>query len=170
MMRSLQKSALVGLSAAALAAGDAGMGQAQTAKDIVGTWTLGGVVLEQGGQKRTPFGPTPRGLAVLDGSRISIIISSGAAPKFTSNNRETGTAEENKAAMAGSIAFFGAYSYDETGKVLSVKIDASNFPNWEGSEQKRSITLSGDTMIFSNPTPSAGGPGGVAKITWIRAK
>lgn len=170
MINKLQKAAIVGLVGVGMAAAGTCAGKAQTAKDIVGTWTLGGVVLEQGDQKREPFGPTPKGMAVLDASRISIIISSGKAPKFVSNNRETGTAEENKSAMAGSIAFFGTYSFDETSKVLSVKIEASNFPNWEGTEQKRSITLSGDTMIFSNPTPSAGGPGGVAKITWKRAK
>ena len=40
-----------------LAAGDA---FAQTAKDLVGTWTLVSIVTEQGGTKTDTYGPNPK--------------------------------------------------------------------------------------------------------------
>jgi len=34
-----------------------------------------------------------------------------------------------------------------------MKIEASSFPNWNGAEQKRTITVTGDEMRVINPTP-----------------
>lgn len=143
---------------------------AQSAKDLVGTWTLVSVVIDQSGTKTEPFGSAPKGMAVFDGTHQSIIIVRSDMPKFASNNRNTGTAEENKASVQGSLALFGPYSYDEATKSISGKIEGSNFPNWFGTDLKRGVRLEGDSLILTNPTPSASGPGGVATITWRRAK
>ena len=142
---------------------------AQSAKDVVGTWTLVGVTIEQGDKTSQPFGATPKGLAIITPTHMMVSISRSGVPKFASNDRMTGTADENKAAVQGSISFFGTWSFSETDKSMSVKIAASNFPNWEGAEQNRAVSINGDTMTFSNPTPSAGGPGGVARIVWKRS-
>jgi hypothetical protein len=50
---------------------------------------------------------------------FSEIIIRSDLPKFASNNREAGTPEENKAAMQGSIAYFGTYSVSDTDKVVT---------------------------------------------------
>ncbi len=147
----------------------AGPAFAQSAKDMVGTWTLAGVTIEQGGTVSQPFGATPKGLAIVTPTHISIGITRGGLPKFASNDRGTGTADENKAAMQGNITYFGTWTFDDADKAMTVAITGSNFPNWEGTVQKRTISIDGDTMIFANPTPSVGGPGGVAKIVWKRA-
>lgn len=146
----------------------AGPSQAQSAKDIVGTWTLVGVTLEQGDKKLQPFGAAPKGLSIITPTHIAVGISRSGLPKFGSNDRMTGTADENKAAMQGNISFFGTWTFSEADKAMIITITGSNYPNWEGAEQKRTITFDGDTMTFANPTPSAGGPGGVAKIVWKR--
>jgi Lipocalin-like domain len=88
---------------------------------------------------------------------FSIVIVRADIPKFASNNREKGTAEENQAAVHGSLAYFGTYAVDEANHALTVRIESSTYPNFEGSEQKRLYTLSGDTLTLANPTPSAGG-------------
>lgn len=152
-----------------LAAGGAAA-LAQSAKDLIGTWTLVSVVIDQGGTKTEPFGPAPKGMAVFDGTHQSIIIVRSDMPKFASNNRNTGTPDENKASVQGSLALFGPYSYDEASKSISGKIEGSNFPNWFGTDLKRGVRLDGASLILTNPTPSASGPGGVATITWKRAK
>ena len=74
---------------------------------------------------------------------------------FTSNNRNEGTPEENKATVQGSLAYSGTYSLN--GKTLVFKIEASTYPNAEGTEQKRSITLTGDQLKYTNATPTVGG-------------
>lgn len=147
-----------------------GAALAQSAKDFIGTWTLVSVTLEEQGKTSEPFGPAPRGMAMFDGTHQSIIILRAEMPKFASNNRLKGTAEENMAAVQGSLAFFGPYTFDEAAKSLNTKVAGSNFPNWLGLEQKRTAVLSGDTLTLSNPTPSGSGPGGIAKIVWKRLK
>jgi len=73
---------------------------AQTAKDLVGTWTLVSITREQDGKKTDYFGPNPQGQAIFEpNGRFSIIFIRSDVAKFASNNREEGTTEENKAAM-----------------------------------------------------------------------
>jgi hypothetical protein len=40
-------------------------------------------------------------------------------PKFASTNREAETPAENKAALQGSLGYFGTYSVSETDKVIT---------------------------------------------------
>src|SRR5262249_38049051 len=79
---------------------------AQTAKELVGTWTVvsGETVRPDGG--RTPtFGDNPKGnLVFTSDGRFVYLYSRGDLPKFASNNRTTGTADENKAVVQGSIS------------------------------------------------------------------
>jgi Lipocalin-like domain len=55
---------------------------------------------------------------------FSEIITRSDLPKFASNNREAGTPEENKAAVQGSIAFFGTYTVDESAKTLTQHVES----------------------------------------------
>ena len=65
------------------------------------------------------------------------------------------------------ISYFGTYSV--SGTDLLFHIDGSSFPNWIGIDQKRSnITLTGDGLKWTQPTPSAGGT--PVAVIWKRAK
>ncbi|MBL8485451.1 MAG: lipocalin-like domain-containing protein, partial [Rhodocyclaceae bacterium] len=46
-------------------------------------------------------------------------------------------------------------------------IDGSTFPNWDGDEQKRVVTVSGDELKIINPSAAVGG---TAYSVWKRAK
>ena len=89
---------------------------AQTpAKDLVGTWTLVSITIEQGGKKTNLFGPNPQGQETRAANgRVSVIITRSDLPKFASHNRAAGTPEENKVVVQGSIAYFGMSSTNET--------------------------------------------------------
>jgi len=52
------------------------------------------------------------------------------------------------------------------GNDLLIKIEHSTFPNWSGTDQKRTITLTGDEMKWTNP---AGSAGGVVTLAFKRA-
>jgi hypothetical protein len=79
-----------------------GAAVAQTAKDLVGTWTLASITREQDGKKTDYFGSNPQGQAILEADgRFSAFYLRSDVPNFASNNREAGTPEENKAAVAG---------------------------------------------------------------------
>src|SRR5215211_6820850 len=131
---------------------------AQTAKDLVGSYTLvsAGNVRPDG--SKTPiFRASPRGYLVLDGTGGYILaITRGGIAKFAGNNREGGTVEENKSVVQGTIAHFGRYTVDESAKAITFQIENSTYPNWEGTEQRRTFTLSGDELKYSVPVAATG--------------
>jgi hypothetical protein len=122
---------------------------------IVGTWSLLiDDAIKPDGTHTPNFGPNPIGIAMFgaDG-HFSVTITRAGRPKFASNNRTTGTADENKAVVTGSNAFFGAYTLNEADKTLTLRVEGSTFPNLEGTTQKRTITslTAGDELTWSNP-------------------
>jgi hypothetical protein len=137
---------------------------------VVGTWSLvSDVIDQQDGSKLEPFGPSPKGAMILTSTgTFSLVILKPDIPKFASNNRTTGTEQENKAAVAGSIAYYGSYTVDEATKTVSLHLDGSTFPNWVGNDQKRIAEVSGDQLRWKNPTTSLGS--GAATLTWKRVK
>ena len=142
---------------------------AQTAKELVGTWTLVSITLEQDGKKTDFYGPNPQGQATYDANgRLSVIIIRSDLPKFASDNRETGTQEENKAIVQGSLAYFGSYSVSETDKTMTTHIESSTFPNFNGIDRKAFFNISGDELSTTNAPTSTGM--GVAHSVWKRAK
>ena len=107
-------------------------------QQLIGTWTF--VVTEAtqpDGQKLLPFGPNPKGVNIFteDGHFVQIQIADGI-PKVASNSRVSGTAEENKAVVQGSLALFGTYTVDEAAKLIIYKVKSSTFPNWIGLRTK----------------------------------
>jgi len=110
-------------------------------EQIVGTWNF--VVAEvtaPDGKKSFPFGETPKGVLIFtaDG-QFSQIHAASDLPKIASNNRLTGTPEENAEIMRRSIWLFGTYDVNEEKKTVTFKIVSASFPNWQGEAQERSI-------------------------------
>jgi hypothetical protein len=132
---------------------------AQSAKDLVGAWTL---------VSADAFGTNPKGTAVFEANgRVAVILMRADLAKYASNNRAQGTPAENKATVEGSLAYFGTYSI--SGTDLNFHIEGSTFPNWNGTDQKRTnVTISADELKWVQPTPSAGGP--PAPVVWKRLK
>jgi polyisoprenoid-binding protein YceI len=140
----------------------------QTAKDLVGSWTLVSAITELDGNKSDTFGANARGMLVFDANgRYSIVFVGANLPKFVSGNRAKGTADENRAVLAASLAHFGTYVVDEADKSFTFQIDRATFPNWEGSNLKRGFVINGDELRFTDPHASAGG---VGTVTFKRAK
>ena len=140
---------------------------AQASKEHVGTWALvSSDTVHPDGRRVPTFGGKARGILTFgsDG-RFIYLFSREELPKFASDNRNTGTPEENAAVVKGSIATYGTYSVAD--KVFTIKIEHSTFPNWIGAEQTRTITATGDEMKWSNP---AGSGGGVVELVLKRVK
>ena len=132
---------------------------AQSSNEIVGSW---GFVLNEttnsDGSKINTYGANPKGIIMFDNSgHFSLFIANPDRPKFASGNRMQGTSEEYKAAVQGSISYFGRYSVDESAKAINFELEASSFPNWDGVTQKRPFSISGDELRFTNSSGSSGG-------------
>ncbi len=137
---------------------------------IQGNWTLVSIYNEwPDGRKLEQFGPDPRGSMILtDDGRFSIFFAKANIPQFASNNRMKGTAEENRAVVHGCLAYFGRYTVSsEKDGLVTLMVEASTFPNWNGQKQKRLMSASGDTLKVVTP---ASGIGGTSYIVWQRAK
>lgn len=135
--------------------------QQRSIKDqLVGSWTV--VSWDQtrpDGSKVQRFGANPKGINVFDANgRFFVMFARPDLPKIASRDPLKTTADENKAIMEGTIAYYGTYSVSEPDKVLTLRIEASSFPNQVGADQKRKITeLTGDQLKYENTTVMSGG-------------
>ncbi len=146
------------------------IGQQKSLKEqLVGTWTYVSVDVVRPDGSRVPlYGPNPQGAATFDSNGRYLLLTTRAdLPKFTSKDRMEGTPEENKAVVHGSIAHFGTYTVNETDKTITFHIETSTFPNWNGTEQKRPFTITGDELRWRTPASSGGG---TAEVVLRRAK
>ncbi len=126
--------------------------QQKSLKDqLVGTWTLASWErVSPNGNKMQSYGTNPKGVIVFDADgRVFVMFARPDLPKIASNNPGTATPEEAKAVMAGSIAYFGTYTANDADKVISLRLDASTFPNQLAGDQKRTITsLAADELKY----------------------
>jgi hypothetical protein len=138
-------------------------------KQLVGTWTLvSNYNVAPDGTRRQAFGPNPKGILILDANgRYAQIQVNPNRPKFKGSTRLEGTPEENKAVVQATSGSFGTWEVNEADKTLTMHIEIHIFPNDDGTDSKRSITLTGDELKYTNPSASAGG---IAEAVYKRAK
>jgi hypothetical protein len=138
-------------------------------EQLVGSWILVSLTASDGTRETMPYGPNPKGTMMVDANgRFSITVVRSDLPRFASDNRMTGTPEENTAIVQGCISYFGTYRIDEATHVITVNVEGSTFPNFDGGTQTRILSFTGDEVTYLNPTPSMGG--GIAKVTYRRAR
>lgn len=132
----------------------AGAVHAQMADDLVGTWQVVSIAnTAADGTISHPYG------------RFVLMLLDPDVPKFASNNRARGTAEENAAAVRGSLAYFGTYSL--AAKIAKLKLEGSTYPNWTGTFLTFSIrSITPDTLTWS----VAAAIGGETQTEWRRLK
>jgi Lipocalin-like domain len=136
-------------------------GQQQSLKEqLLGTWTL------VSHESVSMYGANPKGVAFFDadGQFIITVMRSDRA-KYASGHPALGTADENKATAQGTMTYFGTYSMSEADHSIAIHIEASSFPNWNGTDQKRIVAIAGDQL-----TLTARALGGSADVVWKRAK
>jgi len=133
---------------------------AQTMKSVAGTYAVA---------KADAYGPDARGAMILtaDG-HYTINLARATLPKFAANSRTKGTADENKAVVEGSIFHYGLYTIDDGGRSITFKIQASSFPNWDGTSQKAALNVRGETLTYTVTASSAGSPPN--DVVWKRIK
>ena len=115
------------------------------------------------------MGSDPKGLLIFtNNGRFAWHLTRPGLPKYASNDRQKGTPEEYAATVQGNLSYFGTYAVSEADNTLILHIEGSSFPNWEGVDQKRLVTLTGNELKITNPTPAIGGT--TAHVLWKRAQ
>lgn len=139
------------------------------AVSLAGTWSLLSVDnLLEDGTVIQPYGPNPVGRLTLDpGGRYTVHIFRPGRARFSSNDKARGTPEENRALVQGTNSHFGRYELIPGGEVIAFHIEHASFPNWEGTVQRRSYRLSGDTLRYTVRTTTTGGSE-IGEVAWVR--
>jgi hypothetical protein len=106
--------------------------QQKTLKDqLVGTWLA--VSWEQdvpNGPRFQRYGANPKGGYTFDANgRFFSVYARPDLPQIASKNPSTPTPEEAKAIVSGAIGLFGTYTVDEASKLITLRVEASTFPN-----------------------------------------
>jgi hypothetical protein len=143
----------------ALLPGTAAAQQKTLKEQLVGGWNLATQErTASDGTKVLAYGANPKGIAYYgaDG-RFFVLFARGDLPKIAANDRAKATPEEAKALVDGAIAYSGTYTVDEASKTITLRIEATTYPN-QSANQKRIITsLTANELKFTNPMPTAGG-------------
>lgn len=137
---------------------------------LLGAWSFVSVVSERDdGTTAQPFGADPKGIIIFTASgHFSLFQSQAEIPRIAANDRARATAEEARAIVNGSIAYFGTYTVNEAERTLSLRLEGSTYANLlGGAGQPRIITaLTATELSFTNPrTPS----GVTLRNSWRRA-
>jgi len=135
-----------------------------------GTWTLVSIrYVSPDGHAIEPFGPGAKGMLVFDGMRFATQVMAANLPKFASNNRMVGTPQEYEATSRGVVAYFGTYTVNEADRIVTLHIERSSFPNWEGTDQERKFGFVGDELRYTAASSTAN-PAEAAQLVWKRSQ
>src|SRR5437879_1532685 len=117
--RILGLSAIIALGLACLP-GNTIAQQKSIKEQIVGTWTfVSAIDVFPDGRRNDRWGPNPKGVFIFEGNgHYAQFITRSDLPKFAGGTVDKGTAEENKAVLAGFVASFGTYTVNEAEKMV----------------------------------------------------
>jgi hypothetical protein len=133
----------------------------QSAKDVVGTYTIVSVTNAKDGKKTETYGPNPKGMMRLENNgRYVVVLTRPDLPKLASNDRNAGTLEEYKAIALGSFFHLGTYTVSD-GHII-FRLENVSFPNWNGQEQRRKLTVTGDELKYEVGSTL----GGTSTLVW----
>src|ERR1700730_2814688 len=139
--------------------------------EFVGAWKL--ISYERrsaAGEITYPMGQNPVGRLTYDAlGRMSAQIMRPDRPKFKAPSPAGWPPTQKAAAFDGYIGYYGTYSVSDTERAVIHHVEASLYPHWVGSDQRRLYEFSGNQLIL-RAVNGAGGPGTESRLVWERAR
>ena len=139
--------------------------------EFVGAWKL--ISFERrnaAGEVTYPMGQNPVGRLTYDAlGRMSAQIMRPDRAKPQGVTPASWSAEEKTAAFDGFIAYYGTFTVSETERAVIHHVEASLYPHWVGSDQRRLYEFSGSQLIL-RAVNGSGGPGTESRLVWERAR
>lgn len=121
------------------------------------------------GEVSYPFGEHPVGVLTYDSKgRMSAQLMRRNRPAFRSADLFRGTPDEIKTAFEGFIAYFGTYTVDQKASTVTHHVEGSSFPNYVGTDLKRSLGVSGGRLTLRTEPFAIGGQTAVGVLVWER--
>ena len=120
------------------------------APSIVGTWRLTSAEkLLPDGTRVSDYGENPHGLVIFTSDGYySVQIYRAERLRFSSGDKQKGTAEEYKEASLSTSVHFGRYTLDPANATITFQIDRSSFPNQDDTTQVRPYEIRGNELSW----------------------
>jgi hypothetical protein len=147
--------------AATALSGDSFAQEKSLKEQLVGTWKfVSAVDTRPDGTKFDPFGG--------NGAGTQSFASTGQF-NYQILRSDTGsdTGDEFESMAQGVISYFGSYSLDDSGKMLTQHVESSSFPSFNGTDRKWSLALSTDELTLSSEVAASGGSN---ELKWKRVQ
>lgn len=142
------------------------------ARQLVGTWKL--IAIDErdaSGARVVPldYGSDPIGLLMYDaGGHMSVHAMRRGRPRLAFDDVHSATPDQARAAFVGYGAYFGTFDVDEKSGIVTHRVQGALNPNWEGSDQRRRFTVSGDKLTLEPLDFQAAGAKRTRRLTWQR--
>jgi hypothetical protein len=134
-----------------------GCSETRPRNQVLGTWRMVSAEIERANGRVPAYGQRPSGLLIFAPDMHYVeVLTDGDLPRFASDVRGEGTAQENARVMATNIGMFGTYTVDADGQFTGNRVEGATFPNWIGNVRTRKdlrIVVDGDRMTenFTRP-------------------
>ena len=128
-------------------------------QDLVGAWRYESSYIESpDGHRESQFGEHPQGLfIILPNGWYSHVIMRDDLPRYSSGVMQKANDKEAQAVAAGELAHFGTWTLDEREGTFTAHVLWSDFPNFNGLDQRRTILeLTKDRLRYVNELSIAG--------------
>jgi len=137
---------------------------------LVGTWSLESANAKGSkGDEGLLYGEAPQGLLIYTpGGHMAVVLMAIGRPKFSTGSPRSGTPAELKQGFEQFDAYAGTYTHVPEHGVVTHHVSASRFPNWEGTDQIRFVSINEDQLTLTTPPITGVDQEWVLRLTWRR--
>jgi hypothetical protein len=110
-------------------------------ESLVGAWKLHSFAfVKADGTTKYPFGEHPDGIVMYDSKgRVSVQITRGDVPPFSTRDRDEASDEELRIAYEGFIGYYGTYEVSDSRQLLTIHVAGSSYPKLGREDPETSL-------------------------------
>ena len=129
--------------------------------DLLGAWRLESAVqVFDNGERRDEFANPEGYLCYNPAGIVSAVLGGSSRPLVSAGDPQSGTDDDYEKMARHFIAYAGPFTVDVGNGTVTHRVDVSLFPNWQGHDQVRRVTIEGGrlSIIASDRTSATAGP------------
>jgi hypothetical protein len=122
------------------------------------------------GERRDEFGLSPEGyLCYHPAGIVSATLGDSARPPVPAGDPQSATDSDYGKIARRFIAYAGPFSADAGNGTVTHHVDVSLFPNWQGHDQVRRVTIQGRRLsIIASDRTAADGRTFHSELIWLK--
>jgi len=139
---------------------------------LVGIWKLDNLYVEDGGASREyPFGEGVMGQLIITASGIfSAHVYGNVRERHLDKYQTYDTAIEARDILEKSVSYYGHYQFHDSDNKLTLGVEGSLDPAWQGGDQERVVSLEDGRLKLSTFPIEWDGHVIVTHLEWMRCE